>query len=126
MGGKVLVPTRSGQQLIAARLAADVCNVPTVLVARTDAEGRSAHLGRRRARPPLHRRGRTSEGFCCVHAGLEQAIARGRAYAPTRTGVVRDRPAGPGRARGFAMASRSFRDAGLQLLALLQLEEEAG
>ena len=56
MGGKVLVPTREAiNKLIAARLAADVCGVPTVLVARTDAEvGRSAHQRRRRARPSVH------------------------------------------------------------------------
>ena len=52
MGGKVLVRTQDAiAKLVAARLAADVCNVPTVLVARTDAEGREpAHLRRRRAR----------------------------------------------------------------------------
>ena len=57
MGGKVLVPTQEAiNKLIAARLAADVCNVPTVLVARTDAEGgEPAHLRRRRARPAVHR-----------------------------------------------------------------------
>jgi isocitrate lyase len=58
MGGKVFVPTqrRSISTLVAARLAADVLDVPTVLVARTDAE--SADLvdgGRRRARPSVHR-----------------------------------------------------------------------
>jgi isocitrate lyase len=86
MGGKVLVPTAEAvNKLIAARLAADVCDVPTVLVARTDAE--SANLLTadvdERDRPFIdNRKGRTSEGFFYVKAGLEQAIARGLAYAP--------------------------------------------
>ena len=85
MGGKVLVPTQEAvNKLIAARLAADVCGVPTVLVARTDAE--SANLLTadvdERDRPFIEKRDRTSEGFFYVKAGLEQAIARGLAYAP--------------------------------------------
>jgi isocitrate lyase len=86
MGGKVLVPTAEAiNKLIAARLAADICDVPTVLVARTDAE--SANLLTadvdERDRPFIDTtRGRTSEGFYYVKAGLEQATARGLAYAP--------------------------------------------
>ncbi len=86
MGGKVLVPTQEAvNKLVAARLAADVCDVPTVLVARTDAE--SANLLTadvdERDRPFIDAdRGRTSEGFFYVRAGLDQAIARGLAYAP--------------------------------------------
>ena len=86
MGGKVLVPTQEAvNKLVAARLAADVCDVPTLLVARTDAE--SANLLTadvdERDRPFIDAaRGRTSEGFHYVRAGLEQAIARGLAYAP--------------------------------------------
>jgi isocitrate lyase len=85
MGGKVLVPTQEAiAKLIAARLAADVCNVPTVLVARTDAE--SANLITadvdERDRPFIKKDARTTEGFFQVHAGLDQAIARGIAYAP--------------------------------------------
>ena len=86
MGGKVLVPTQEAvNKLVAARLAADVCDVPTILVARTDAE--SANLLTadvdERDRPFIDAgRGRTSEGFFYVRAGLEQAIARGLAYAP--------------------------------------------
>ncbi len=86
MGGKVLVPTQEAvSKLVAARLAADVCDVPTILVARTDAE--SANLLTadvdERDRPFIDEsRGRTSEGFFYVRAGLEQAIARGLAYAP--------------------------------------------
>jgi isocitrate lyase len=86
MGGKVLVPTQEAvSKLVAARLAADVCDVPTVLVARTDAE--SANLLTadvdERDRPFVDAsKGRTSEGFFHVRAGLEAAIARGLAYAP--------------------------------------------
>ncbi len=86
MGGKVLVPSQEAiSKLIAARLAADVCNVPTVLIARTDAE--SANLLTadidERDRPFIDRsQERTAEGFFQVKAGLNQAIARGLAYAP--------------------------------------------
>ncbi len=86
MGGKVLVPTSEAvAKLVSARLAADVSDVPTVLVARTDAE--SANLLTadvdERDRPFIdHAKGRTSEGFFYVKASLEQAISRGLAYAP--------------------------------------------
>ena len=58
MGGKVLIPTAAHERnLIAARLAADVCGVPTFVVARTDAESaKLITVGRRRARPPVHHR----------------------------------------------------------------------
>jgi isocitrate lyase len=86
MGGKVLVPTQDAvSKLVAARLAADVCNVPTVLVARTDAEGANLLTADvdERDRPFVDTaRGRTAEGFFYVKAGLNQAIARGVAYAP--------------------------------------------
>ena len=86
MGGKVLVPTQEAiAKLVAARLAADVCNVPTVLIARTDAEGSTLLTSDidERDRPFIDSsRGRTSEGFFTVKAGMAQAIARGRAYAP--------------------------------------------
>jgi len=86
MGGKVLVPTQDAvAKLNAARLAADVCNVPTVLIARTDAEGSRLLTSDidERDRPFIDStRGRTSEGFFTVKAGMAQAIARGRAYAP--------------------------------------------
>src|SRR4029077_18775221 len=86
MGGTVLVPTQDAiNKLVAARLAADVCNVPTVLVARTDAEGANLLTSDvdERDRPFIDpARGRTAEGFFCVKAGLQHAIARGRAYAP--------------------------------------------
>jgi len=86
MGGKVLVPTQDAiNKLVSARLAADVSNVPTVLLARTDAE--SANLLTTdvddRDRPFIDTsKGRTSEGFFPVKAGMEAAIARGLSYAP--------------------------------------------
>jgi isocitrate lyase len=86
MGGKVLVPTQEAvSKLVAARLAADTMGVPTVLVARTDAE--SANLITAdvdpRDRPFIDvAKGRTSEGFYYVKAGIPAAIARGLAYAP--------------------------------------------
>jgi isocitrate lyase len=84
MGGKVLVPTREAvEKLNAARLAADVMGVPTVLMARTDAE--AANLVTSDAddndRPFLTGE-RTAEGFFRVRNGYEQAVARGVAYAP--------------------------------------------
>ena len=86
MGGKVLVSTQDAvDKLVAARLAADVCNVPTVLVARTDAEGANlltSDVDERDRAFIDAAKGRTSEGFFYVKAGLEQAIARGLAYAP--------------------------------------------
>jgi isocitrate lyase len=86
MGGKVLVPTQEAiAKLVAARLAADVCNVPTVLIARTDAEGATLLTSDidERDRPFIDSsRGRTSEGFFTAKAGMAAAIARGRAYAP--------------------------------------------
>jgi isocitrate lyase len=85
MGGKVLVPTTEAvNKLVAARLAADVCGVPTVLIARTDAE--SANLVTSdidpRDVPFITSKERTAEGFFRIRAGLESAIARGLAYAP--------------------------------------------
>jgi isocitrate lyase len=86
MGGKVLVPTQEAiGKLVAARLAADVCNVPTILIARTDAESASlltADVDERDQPFIDHGERRTAEGFFRVRAGLEQAIARGLAYAP--------------------------------------------
>jgi isocitrate lyase len=84
MGGKVVVSTREFiEKLVAARLAADVCGVPTILVARTDAN--SAGLLLSDADP--HDRKfiygeRTPEGFFQYHGGIDAAIARGLAYAP--------------------------------------------
>ncbi|WP_085315648.1 isocitrate lyase [Derxia lacustris] len=84
MGGKVLVPTRDAvAKLVAARLAADVMGVPTVLVARTDAE--AADLITTDVDDndkPFLTGERTPEGFFRTKPGLEQAISRGLAYAP--------------------------------------------
>ena len=84
MGGKVLVPTQEAvQKLIAARLAADVMGVPTVVLARTDAE--AANLLTSDVDPndqPFVTGERTAEGFFRVKNGLEQSISRGVAYAP--------------------------------------------
>lgn len=85
MGGKVLVPTREAiNKLVAARLAADVCDVPTVLVARTDAESATLLTSDvdERDHAFIASKQRTSEGFFPVRAGIAQAIARGVAYAP--------------------------------------------
>ena len=84
MGGKVLVPTQEAvQKLIAARLAADTCGVPTLVLARTDAE--AANLLTSDFDPndkPFITGTRTAEGLYNVKNGLEQAISRGLAYAP--------------------------------------------
>ncbi|HLA13192.1 MAG TPA: isocitrate lyase [Pyrinomonadaceae bacterium] len=84
MGGKVLVPTQEFiQKLVAARLAADVMGVPTILVARTDANGAGLITSDIDERDhPFLTGSRTAEGFFSVRAGLDQAIARGLAYAP--------------------------------------------
>jgi isocitrate lyase len=84
MGGKVLIPTRSAiNNLVAARLAADVCRVPTVIIARTDAGGASLLTSDidERDRPFVEGE-RTVEGFFRVRAGIDQAIARALSYAP--------------------------------------------
>ena len=84
MGGKVLVPTQEAvQKLVAARLAADVAGVPTLIVARTDAMG--AGLLTADIDPldrPFCTGARTVEGFYETRQGIDQAIGRGLAYAP--------------------------------------------
>lgn len=84
MGGKVLIPTSwAVRNLIAARLAMDVAGVPTILVARTDADG--ANLLTSDVDPsdqPFMTGERTAEGFYRVRSGLDQAVQRGLAYAP--------------------------------------------
>jgi len=83
MGGKVLVPTRQAlAHLIAARLAADVSGVPTIIVARTDANAAALLTNDVDDRDREFLTGeRTPEGFYRVRAGLDQAIARGLSYA---------------------------------------------
>lgn len=84
MGGKVLVPTQEAvQKLVAARLAADICGVPTVLLARTDANAAGLLTSDVDERDREFLTGqRTAEGFYVTRPGLNQAIARGLAYAP--------------------------------------------
>lgn len=84
MGGKVLVPTQEAvQKLVAARLAADVLDVPTVLLARTDAEAANLLTSDVDERDRAFCTGeRTAEGYYRVRNGLDQAVARGLAYAP--------------------------------------------
>jgi isocitrate lyase len=84
MGGKVLVPTQEAiAKLSAARLAADVLGVPTVLLARTDADAANLITSNTDERDHEFITGaRTSEGFFCTRPGIDQAIARGLAYAP--------------------------------------------
>ena len=84
MGGKVLVPTREAvEKLNAARLAADVLGVPTILVARTDAEAADLLTSDIDANDqPFTTGERTVEGFYKTRNGLDQAISRGLAYAP--------------------------------------------
>jgi isocitrate lyase len=84
MGGKVLVPTATAiRNLIAARLAADVSDVPTILIARTDAGGAALITSDVDERDHEFLTGeRTSEGFFRVRAGIDQALARALSYAP--------------------------------------------
>ena len=84
MGGKVLVTTQEAvQKLIAARFAADVMGVPTVLLARTDAEAATLITSDIDENDkPFITGQRTAEGFYRVKNGLDQAISRGLAYAP--------------------------------------------
>src|SRR5213595_3547854 len=83
MGGKVLVPTQEAvQKLVAARLAADVLGVPTILLARTDANSATLLTSDSdEYDKPFVTGERTAEGFYRVKNGLEQAISRGVAYA---------------------------------------------
>ncbi|MCW1927496.1 isocitrate lyase [Bhargavaea beijingensis] len=84
LGGKVLLPTQNAiKNLISARLAADVMGVPTIIIARTDAD--AADLITSDIDPADHEfitGERTPEGFYRTRAGIDQAIARGLAYAP--------------------------------------------
>ena len=84
LGGKVLIPTQQHiRTLTSARLAADVCDVPTVVIARTDAEAATLITSDVDERDrPFVTGERTSEGFYRVRNGLEPCIARAKAYAP--------------------------------------------
>jgi len=83
MGGKVLIPTRHAvRNLVAARLAADVSNVSTIIIARTDANGAKLLTSDVDERDREFLTGeRTADGFFCVRPGLDQAISRARSYA---------------------------------------------
>lgn len=84
LGGKVLVPTREAvAKLVAARLAADVMDVPTILIARTDADAATLITSDiDETDRPFITNERTAEGFYGLKNGIEAAIARGLAYAP--------------------------------------------
>jgi isocitrate lyase len=84
MGGKVLIPTQQAiRNLVAARLAADVCGVPTIIVARTDANAATLLTSDIDEKDCAFLTGeRAVEGFYRVRAGIDQAIARGLSYAP--------------------------------------------
>jgi len=132
LGGKVVVPTSEFiQKLVAARLAADVMGVRTLIVARTDAN--SARLITSDADPsdrPFIRDERTPEGFFQFEGGLHAAIGpRSRVRAVRRPPVVRDivpRFGGSARIRGRDSRAPSRKTPRVQLLRLLQLEEETG
>ncbi|MFV0139329.1 isocitrate lyase [Empedobacter falsenii] len=110
LGGKVLVPTQEAiNKLVAARLAADVCGTPTLLVARTDAEAANlitSDIDERDQRFILTG-SRTSEGFYKVKNGLEQGIDRGLSYA-AYADLIWMETSNPdlGMAREFAQAIR--------------------
>ncbi|WP_407080903.1 isocitrate lyase [Empedobacter sedimenti] len=110
LGGKVLVPTQEAiNKLVAARLAADVCGVPTLLVARTDAEAANlitSDIDERDQRFIIEG-SRTSEGFYNVRNGLEQGIDRALSYAPYAD-LIWMETSNPdlGMAREFAQAIR--------------------
>jgi isocitrate lyase len=110
LGGKVLVPTREAvDKLIAARLAADVMDVPTVIIARTDADAANLITSDIDERDSAFIYGhRTHEGFYKVKNGVEQAISRGLSYAPYAD-LVWCETSHPdlGEAREFARAIKS-------------------
>lgn len=84
MGGKVLIPTSEAiNKLIAARLAADICGVSTLIIGRTDADSATLITSDFDENDRVFLTGeRSSEGFYYVKSGIEQAISRGLAYAP--------------------------------------------
>lgn len=110
LGGKVLVPTKEAvNKLVAARLATDVCGVPTLVVARTDADAATLITSDIDDRDHRFILGdRTHEGFYKVKNGLEPAIARGLAYAPYAD-LVWCETSNPdiGQAREFAQAMKA-------------------
>ena len=121
------MPTQEAvQKLAAARLAADIYNTPTVLLARTDAEAANLLTSDIDERDREFTTGeRTSEGFYRVKNGIEQAISRGLAYAPYADLVCETGVPDLDFARKFAEAlKRASRATCLQLFTFLQLEKE--
>jgi isocitrate lyase len=120
LGGKVLIPTGAHiRNLTAARLAADVMGVPTLVICRTDAEAAKLITTDidERDRPFVdYEAGRTVEGFYRVKNGLEPCISRAVACAPYSDLIWCE----------TSKPAPSRQDAGLQLLAFFQLEEEPG
>ena len=132
MGGKVVVPTSEFvQKLIAARFAADVMGVPTILIARTDANSAGLLLNDIDQRDkPFLTGTRTPEGFFGFRGGIEAAIARGLAYAP-HADMIWCETSEPNLARGAALRGSypcqiPRQVTRLQLLSIFSLEEEAG
>ena len=132
LGGKVLVPTSQFvRTLVAARLAADVLGVPTLVVARTDALSATLITSDvdERDRPFITGE-RTAEGFFRIRGGIESAIARGaRVRAVRGRALVRDvdaRPRRGARVRRGDPRAVPRQAAGLQLLAVLQLAPAPG
>ena len=132
LGGKVVVPTREFiEKLMAARLAADVCGVPTILIARTDANSAGLLLADADPRDREFIYGeRTPEGFYQFRGGIDAAIARGLAYAPYAD-MLWCETSTPDLGRSEEIRRCHSREipgqaAGLQLFAVVQLEEEAG
>ena len=132
LGGKVLVSTTEAiQKLVAARLAADVMGVPTLIMARTDADSANLLTSDIDERDREFCTGeRTPEGFFRIRGGIDSAIARGLAYAPYAD-LIWCETSHPDleEARRFAAAIHAQypgQDAGLQLLAQLQLAQESG
>ncbi len=131
MGGKVLVPTSQFvRTLVAARLAADIYDVPTILIARTDAESAKLITSDidERDGPFITKHARTPEGFFGLESGVETAIARGLAYAPYAD-VIWCETHDAGSRASQALRGRHPRHVSkeaprLQLLAVVQLEEE--
>ena len=129
MGGKVLVPTREAvAKLVAARLAADVCGVPTLVVARTDAEAADLVTSDVDDNDrPFCTGERTVEGFYRTKAGLDQAVSRGLAYSQYAD-LIWCETGKPDLAfaKKFAEAIHAVprQAARVQLLAVVQLEEE--
>ncbi len=129
LGGKVLIPTQQHiRTLTSARLAADVADVPTVVIARTDAEAATLITSDVDERDqPFITGERTKEGFYRVKNGLEPCIARAKAYAPYSDLIWMETGTPDLELAKQVRRGRQERvpgpDAGLQLLAVVQLAQ---